>query len=67
MTNPMMTLWWLSGVKIFKDILSLFLYWAKRFIPEERLRKINLGFGIVLFLLAVYSIVTSLRALIIPG
>ncbi|MCL5237021.1 MAG: LysE family translocator [Nitrospirae bacterium] len=89
--NPMMILWWLSAVQLFKDIglihefnfkvagvflaagslglasylvmLSLFLYWVKRFIPEERLRKLNLGFGILLLLIAVYFIFTSLRGL----
>jgi threonine/homoserine/homoserine lactone efflux protein len=85
--NPMLILWWLSGVKIFRDVglikqftpdialyylwaggfglasylvgLSLVLYWVKKFIPLERMRKINVGFGILLLLLAVYFISSS--------
>jgi hypothetical protein len=85
--NPMLILWWLSGVKIFKDVglikqftpdvalyylwagsfglasylvgLSLVLYWVKKFIPLEKMRKINVGFGVVLLLLAVYFISSS--------
>ncbi len=86
--NPMLILWWLSGVKIFKDVglirqftsrvalyylsagslglasylggLALFLYWAKRFISIKKMRKINVGFGVFLLLLAVYFIGSSL-------
>lgn len=91
-TNPMMILWWLSGVKIFKDIglidgftseiavwflaagslglasyltgLSLFIYWAKKFISQRTLRRINLFFGSVLILVAIYFIYTSFHVLL---
>jgi threonine/homoserine/homoserine lactone efflux protein len=92
--NPMLILWWLSGVKIFKDIglikeltspvalyylsagslglasyligLSLFLYWAKKFISMEKMRKINVAFGVLLLLLAVYFMGSSLLNLLRP-
>lgn len=88
-TNPMMILWWLSGVKIFKDIglidsftseiavsflaagslglasyltgLAIFIYWAKKFISQRALQRINLFFGSLLMLLAIYFIYTSFR------
>ena len=90
--NPMMILWWLSGIRLFQDIglireftyetavlflaagslglatyltaLSLFLYWAKRFIPEKTIRRINLAFGVMLFMISLYFISTSLRTLL---
>jgi threonine/homoserine/homoserine lactone efflux protein len=93
-TNPMMVLWWLSGVKIFKDTgliksfgpdialsylvagslglasylvgLSLFLYWAKKFVPMKAIRTINLGFGLLLLVIALYFFSTSLRNLLLP-
>jgi threonine/homoserine/homoserine lactone efflux protein len=94
MLNPMMILWWLSGVKIFKDIgligrftphvalyylsagsfglasyligLSLFLYWIKKYVSLEGMRKINVGFGVLLLLLAVYFIASSVLNLLHP-
>ncbi len=91
-TNPMMILWWLSGVKIFKDVglidvftsdiavtflaagsiglasyltgLSLFIYWAKKFISQRTLRRINLFFGSILILLAIYFLYTSLHVVL---
>jgi threonine/homoserine/homoserine lactone efflux protein len=93
-TNPMMVLWWLSGVKIFKDVglitrfvpdialfyliagslgiacylvgLSMFLYWAKRFVSTRAIRNINLGFGVLLLAIAFYFFFTSLRNLLYP-
>jgi L-lysine exporter family protein LysE/ArgO len=92
MMNPMLILWWLSGVKILKDIgligrftpdvalyylsagsfglasylvsLSLVLYWVKKFVSMEAMRKINVGFGIFLLLLAVYFIGSSVLNLL---
>jgi threonine/homoserine/homoserine lactone efflux protein len=92
--NPMLILWWLSGVKIFKDVglikeftssvalyylsagslglasyligLSFFLYWAKKFISPEKMKKINICFGILLLLLAVYFMGSSLLNLLRP-
>jgi threonine/homoserine/homoserine lactone efflux protein len=90
--NPMLILWWLSGVKIFKDVglikqftsdvalyylsaaslglasylvgLSLVLYWAKKFISMTKVRKINVGFGVILLLLAIYFVGSSLLNLL---
>jgi len=90
-TNPMMILWWLTGVKIFKDVglitsftskiavsflaagslglasyltgLSLFIFWAKKFISHRTLRRINLFFGSLLVVLAIYFIYTSFRVI----
>lgn len=91
-TNPMMILWWLTGVKIFKDVglitgftseiavsflaagglglasyltgLSLFIFWAKKFISQRTLQRINLFFGSFLILLAIYFIYTSFRVIL---
>jgi threonine/homoserine/homoserine lactone efflux protein len=91
-TNPMMILWWLSGVKIFKDVglitsftsevavsflaagslglasylsgLSLFIFWAKKFISQRTLQRINLFFGSFLILVAIYFIYTSFRVIL---
>ena len=91
-TNPMMILWWLSGIRIFKDIglitifnteiavsflaagslglasylagLSLFIFWAKKFISQRTLHRINLFFGSFLILLAIYFIYTSFRVIL---
>jgi threonine/homoserine/homoserine lactone efflux protein len=91
-TNPMMIIWWLSGVKIFKDIglitsftsetavsflaagslglasylvgLSLFIFWAKKFISQHTLQRINLFFGSLLILIAIYFIYTSFRVIL---
>ena len=90
--NPMMMLWWLSGVRIFKDIgliddfnadiavsflaagslglasylvaLSIFIFWAKKFISLRILRRINFIFGVFLILIAAYFLYTSLHTLI---
>jgi threonine/homoserine/homoserine lactone efflux protein len=90
-TNPMMILWWLSGVKIFKDIglikdfntdiaisfltagslglacyliiLSLIIYWVKKFVSFKILRRINLSFGVLLLLIAVYFVSTSFHSI----
>jgi threonine/homoserine/homoserine lactone efflux protein len=90
-TNPVMILWWLSGVRIFEDVglirdfthdialsfllagslglasylaaLSIFLYWAKKFISEKKIRHINFAFGVFLLLIAGYFIFTSFRKL----
>ena len=90
-TNPMMILWWLSGVRISKDIglikdfnadiavsfllagslglasylvvLSIVIFWAKKFISWRTLQKINFFFGVFLILLAIYFIYTSFHVL----
>jgi threonine/homoserine/homoserine lactone efflux protein len=91
-TNPMMMLWWLSGVRIFKDIglihdfntdiaasflaagslglasylvaLSIFIFWAKKFISLRTLQRINFFFGLFLILIAMYFIYTSFHTLL---
>jgi len=49
------------GLASYLVFLSLVLHWAKRFISERKIQHINLGFGIVLLLIAGYFIFTSLR------
>ena len=91
-TNPIMILWWLSGVRLFQDIgliaefntdialsflaagslglasylvlLSLFIFWAKKFISLRTLQKINFFFGVFLLLIATYFVCTSFHALL---
>lgn len=86
-TNPVMILWWLSSLRIFRDLglikdftpdiaaafliagslglaayllgLSLFIHWAKKFISANRIRQMNIAFGIFLLMLAAYFIYTS--------
>ena len=52
------------GLATYLSALSLFIYWAKRFISFNTLKKINFSFGIFLILLAVYFISTSFNALL---
>jgi threonine/homoserine/homoserine lactone efflux protein len=55
------------GLAAYLVLLSLVLYWMKRFLSMKRIRQINLGFGIVLILLAGYFIFTSVRYFLRPG
>ncbi len=55
------------GLAAYLALLSLFISWAKRFISTKGMRRINLGFGIVLILLAGYFIFTSIRYFLNPG
>ncbi|UCG12923.1 MAG: LysE family transporter [Deltaproteobacteria bacterium] len=52
------------GLASYLTLLSVFLYWTKRFISLPKMRWINLSFGVVLFLLAVYFAVMSIQALV---
>ncbi len=91
-TNPMMIVWWLIGVKIIKDVglvpkfdtdtsllflavggfglasylttLANILHWAKNFISNEMMKKVNYGLGVVLILLSFYFLVSSLHVLL---
>jgi threonine/homoserine/homoserine lactone efflux protein len=91
-TNPMMIVWWLIGVRIIKDfglvsdfsprisvmflimgglglasylfLLSNMLHWAKKFISNEIMKKVNYGLGVVLVLLSFYFLINSIHALI---
>ncbi len=55
------------GLATYLVVLSLALYWAKRFISIRGMRRINLGFGVVLILLAGYFIFTSILYFLQPG
>ncbi len=91
-TNPMMIVWWLIGVKIIKDLglvtdfdsnaslmflasgaiglasylltLANTLHWAKKFISNEMMKKVNYGLGVVLVVLSFYFLFTSLKVLV---
>ena len=91
-TNPMMIVWWLIGVRIIRDLalvenfdtnLSLMflaagglglasylftlantLHWAKKFISNEMMKKVNYGLGVVLILLSFYFLGTSINTLL---
>ncbi len=91
-TNPMMIVWWLIGVRIIKDLglvpnfdldaslmflgagvaglasylltLANTLHWAKRFISNEMMKKVNYGLGVILMVLSFYFLVTSLKVLL---
>ena len=91
-TNPMMIVWWLIGVRIIRDfglvtdfsprisvmflitgglglasylfLLSNMLHWAKKFISNEIMKKVNYGLGVVLVLLSFYFLINSLHALL---
>ncbi len=54
------------GLASYLAALSLFLYWAKRYISEAKIRHINLGFGIVLLFIAGYFIFTSMQYFVQP-
>ncbi len=91
-TNPMMIVWWLIGVKIIKDAglvskfdanaslmflmmaalglcsylitLANILHWAKNFISNDMMKKVNYGLGVVLVLLSFYFLISSLHTLL---
>ena len=90
-TNPMMIVWWLIGVRIIRDLgltgsfdtktsllflmtgglglasylitLTNTLYWAKKFISDDMMKKVNYGLGVVLVLLSVYFFASSINTL----
>ncbi len=90
-TNPMMIVWWLIGVKIIKDLglvsdfdlnaslmflaagtiglasylftLANTLHWAKGFISNQMMKKVNYGLGVILVLLSFYFLASSLKVL----
>lgn len=47
------------GLASYLISLSLFLYWAKRFISEKAITRINLVFGIILLFISAYFIYSS--------
>jgi threonine/homoserine/homoserine lactone efflux protein len=52
-----------SGLASYLVLLSIFLFWAKRFISENKMRRINLSFGITLFLMGIYFVYSSITHL----
>jgi threonine/homoserine/homoserine lactone efflux protein len=90
-TNPMMIVWWLIGVRIIRDLgltgsfdtktsllflmtgglglasylitLTNALYWAKKFISNDMMKKVNYGLGLVLVLLSFYFLGSSINTL----
>ncbi len=52
------------GLASYLMLLSLFLCWTKRFIPANKMKWINLSFGIILLLLAAYFIFRSMRVVV---
>lgn len=52
------------GLASYLVALAFFIYWAKKFISYERLRQINLAFGVLLLVLAAYFIYTSLHTML---
>ena len=52
------------GLASYLSGLSLFIYWAKKFISGRTLRRINISFGILLILTALYFLYTSCHSLL---
>ncbi len=55
-----------GGLGLFSYLFALsnILYWTKRFISPEMMRKINYGLGVVLVLLSFYFLISSLRRIL---
>ncbi|MDA8326413.1 MAG: LysE family transporter [Nitrospiraceae bacterium] len=55
-----------GGLGLFSYLFALsnILYWTKRFISKEIMRKINYGLGAVLVLLSFYFLISSLRRIL---
>jgi len=52
------------GLASYLSGLSLFIYWAKKFITSKTLRRINIFFGILLILTALYFLFASCHSLL---
>ena len=54
-----------GGLGLFSYLFTLanILYWTKRFISKEMMKKVNYGLGIVLVLLSLYFLISSLYQL----
>jgi len=52
-----------SGLASYLVLLSAFLYWAKRFISEHTITRINITFGIILLCMALFFLYSSLRSM----
>jgi L-lysine exporter family protein LysE/ArgO len=51
------------GLASYLTGLSLFLYWAKKFVSESTLRRVNQVFGVFLLLIGLYFLYTSVHTL----
>jgi threonine/homoserine/homoserine lactone efflux protein len=54
------------GLASYLTTLSVFFYWAKRFISEKKIGHINFGFGVALLLIAGYFIYSSVGYFLQP-
>jgi threonine/homoserine/homoserine lactone efflux protein len=52
------------GLASYLSGLSLFIYWAKKFISSKTLRRINIFFGLLLIATALYFLYTSFHSLL---
>ncbi len=53
-----------AGLISYSFTLSNILHWAKNFIPESTMKKVNYALGVVLALLSIYFLVSSLHTLL---
>ena len=51
------------GLASYLILLSAFLYWAKRFISEHSITRVNITTGFVLLGIALYFLYSSLRSI----
>ena len=52
------------GLASYLGLLSVFLYWTKKFISRRRMKWINVFFGLLMFFIALYFIFKSVRIVI---
>ena len=52
------------GLASYHMLLSLFIYWTKKFIPASRMKLINRSFGLALLLVALYFFFKSIPVLL---
>ena len=52
------------GLASYIGLLSVFLYWTKKFISGRKMKWINLFFGLLMFFIALYFIFISVRVVI---
>jgi len=52
------------GLAAYLSILSMFMYWAKKFISARTLGRINIFFGLLLIVIALYFLYSSFHSLL---
>jgi len=52
------------GLAFYLAVLSLFMYWAKKFLSARTLRRINIFFGLLLIVIALYFLYSSFHSLL---